>query len=165
MDLGKEYTDISHVTLWRYYGDGRTYYNTRILGRDGQKRLSWKFHSYKSQGTYPETAEGHTFYMTRQEIVHIPYINSIVLDPENITDTLIGTNILIDAEPMIFMPEVIDSIESYRIDAILAANQGRLLKQDVGDLTALTTEENASIVEAINEIWLASMKQVITSNA
>ena len=154
IDLGKEYTDISHVTLWRYYGDGRTYHNTRILGRDGQKRLSWKFHSYKSQGTYPETAEGHTFYMTRQEIVHVPYINSIVLEPENITNTLVGTNIIIDAEPMIFMPEVIDSVESYRIDAILAANQGRLLKQDVGDLTALTTEENSSIVEAINEIWI-----------
>lgn len=165
VDLGKEYTDISHVTLWRYYGDGRTYYNTRILGRDGQKRLSWKFHSYKSQGTYPETAEGHTFYMTRQEIVHIPYINSIVLDPENITDTLIGTNIVIDAEPMIFMPEVIDSIESYRIDAILAANQGKLLKQDVGDLTALTTEENSSIVEAINEIWLDFNETSDYSNA
>lgn len=165
VDLGQEYTDISHVTLWRYYGDGRTYYNTRILGRDGQKRLSWKFHSYKSQGTYPETAEGHTFYMTRQEIVHIPYINSIVLDPENITDTLIGTNIIIDAEPMVFMPEVIDSVESYRIDAILAANQGRLLKQDVGDLTALTTEENSSIVEAINEIWMDFNETSDYSNA
>lgn len=165
VDLGKEYTDISHVTLWRYYGDGRTYYNTRILGRDGQKRLSWKFHSYKSQGTYPETAEGHTFYMTRQEIVHIPYINSIVLDPENITNTLIGTNIVIDAEPMIFMPEVIDSVESYRIDAILAANQGKLLKQDIGDLTALTTEESSSIVEAINEIWLDFNETSDYSNA
>lgn len=165
VDLGKEYTDISHVTLWRYYGDGRTYYNTRILGRDDQKRLSWKFHSYKSQGTYPETAEGHTFYMTRQEIVHIPYINSIVLDPENITNTLIGTNIVIDAEPMIFMPEVIDSVESYRIDAILAANQGKLLKQDIGDLTALTTEESSSIVEAINEIWLDFNETSDYSNA
>ena len=165
VDLGKEYTDISHVTLWRYYGDGRTYYNTRILGRDGQKRLSWKFHSYKSQGTYPETAEGHTFYITRQEIVHIPYINSIVLDPENITNTLIGTNIVIDAEPMIFMPEVIDSVESYRIDAILAANQGKLLKQDIGDLTALTTEESSSIVEAINEIWLDFNETSDYSNA
>lgn len=103
--------------------------------------------------------------MTRQEIVHIPYINSIVLDPENITDTLIGTNIVIDAEPMIFMPEVIDSIESYRIDAILAANQGKLLKQDVGDLTALTTEENSSIVEAINEIWLDFNETSDYSNA
>ena len=165
VDLGQEYTDISHVTLWRYYGDGRTYYNTRILGRDGQKRLSWKFHSYKSQGTYPETAEGHTFYITRQEVVHIPYINSIVLDPENITNTLIGTNIIIDAEPMVFMPEVIDSVESYRIDAILAANQGRLLKQDVGDLTALTTEENSSIVEAINEIWMDFNETSDYSNA
>jgi hypothetical protein len=153
VDLGREYTDISHVTLWRYYRDGRTYYNTRILGRDGQKRLSWKFHSYKSQGTYPETAEGHTFYMTRQEIVHIPYINSIIIDPDG-SPTLIGTNIILDAEPMVFMPEVIDSLTSYRIDAILAANQGRLLKQDVGQLEELTTEENASIVEAINEIWM-----------
>lgn len=153
VDLGREYTDISHVTLWRYCRDGRTYYNTRILGRDGQKRLSWKFHSYKSQGTYPETAEGHTFYMTRQEVVHIPYINSIVIDPDG-SPTLIGTNIILDAEAMVFMPEVIDSLTSYRIDAILAANQGRLLKQDVGKLEELTTEENASIVEAINEIWM-----------
>lgn len=153
VDLGKEYTDISHVTLWRYYGDERTYYNTRILGRDEQKRLSWKFHSYKSQGTYPETVEGHTFYITRQEIVHIPYINSIIIDPDG-SPTLIGTNIILDAEAMVFMPEVIDSLTSYRIDAILAANQGRLLKQDVGKLEELTTEENASIVEAINEIWM-----------
>ena len=38
-------------------------------------------------------------------------------------------------------------------NAIIAANSGRLLKNDVGDLTALTTTEKSNLVDAINEIW------------
>jgi hypothetical protein len=152
VDLGKEYTDIDHVTLWRYYGDGRTYHETRLFGRDANLQLTWKFHSFKIDGEYPETAEGRTFYIAREEVAHVPYIHGFRLEPE--ADTLDSTNILINAEAIVFMPEVINNLTSYRTDAILAANQGRLLKEDIGDLTALTTETQKSIVDAINEIWM-----------
>lgn len=52
------------------------------------------------------------------------------------------------------MPEVVDSLVSYRTDAILAAKQGRFLKENIGDLDALTTNTQMNIVEAINEIWM-----------
>lgn len=152
VDLGQEYTNIDHVTLWRYYGDGRTYNETRLFGRDADLRLTWKFHSFKIDGTYPETPEGYTSYITHQEIAHVPYIHSVLLQPEEAT--LVSTNIIIDAEAIVFLPEVVNSLTSYRTDAILAANQGRLLKNDIGDLSELTTDTQNSIVDAINEIWL-----------
>lgn len=152
VDLGKEYTDIDHVTLWRYYGDGRTYHQTRLFGRDNTLQLTWKFHSYKIDGEYPETSAGRTFYVSREEVAHIPYIYDYKLEPE--TDTLDGTNIIIDADAVVFMPEVVDSLVSYRTDAILAAKQGRFLKENIGDLDALTTNTQMNIVEAINEIWM-----------
>lgn len=152
VDLGQEYTNIDHVTLWRYYSDGRTYNETRLFGRDADLRLTWKFHSYKIDGTYAETSAGYTSYITREEVAHIPYIYDYTLEPE--TNTLDSTNIIIDAEAIVFMPEVVDSLTSHRTDAILAARQGQLLKSDIGDLTELTTDTQVSIVEAINEIWM-----------
>jgi hypothetical protein len=31
IDLGSTYTDISHIKLWQYYADGRTYYNVTVF--------------------------------------------------------------------------------------------------------------------------------------
>ena len=153
VDLGQEYTDIQYVKLWRYWKDGRTYYQTAIYGRDATTRLTWKFQSYKSTGEYPETADGYVGRVYYQEIQSFPLISSIVLDPPNTTPTLEGTKITIGADWVTYIPPVIDSYVSYRTDAILAANQGRILNSEIGTLSSLTTEEKSSIVEAINEIY------------
>lgn len=153
VDLGREYTDIDHIILWRYWSDGRIYNNTRLFGRDATTQLTWKFQSYKIEGTYAETSSGYSAYMPRAEIPSIPYITGITLSPLNSVNTITGTNIIINAEELISIPPVINSLISYRTDAILSANQGRILKNSIGDLTSLTTEEKANIVAAINEIW------------
>lgn len=153
VDLGQEYTDIQYVKLWRYWKDGRTYYQTAIYGRDATTRLTWKFQSYKSTGEYPETADGYVGRVYYQEIQSFPLISSIVLDPPNTTPALEGTKITIGADWVTYIPPVIDSYVSYRTDAILAANQGRILNSEIGTLSSLTTEEKSSIVEAINEIY------------
>lgn len=153
VDLGQEYTDIQYVKLWRYWKDGRTYYQTAIYGRDATTRLTWKFQSYKSTGEYPETADGYVGRVYYQEIQSFPLISSIVIDPPNTTPTLEGTKITIGADWVTYIPPVIDSYVSYRTDAILAANQGRILNSEIGTLSSLTTEEKSSIVEAINEIY------------
>ena len=61
--------------------------------------------------------------------------------------------ITINADWNISIPPVIADLTTHRVDAIIAANSGRLLKNDVGDLTALTTTEKSNLVNAINEIW------------
>lgn len=153
VDLGKDYTNIDHVTLWRYYGDNRVYHNTKIYGRDSTTKLTWKFHSYKIQGEYAETVDGASFTIDYDSIIGVPIITGVIQEPTNDIYTITGTNITINADWLMTQPPVLDSWVSYRTDAILAARRGYLLKQDIGDLSELSTTAKGSIVEAINEIY------------
>lgn len=153
VDLGKDYTNIDHVTLWRYYGDNRVYHNTKIYGRDSTTRLTWKFQSYKIQGEYAETVDGASFTIDYDSIIGVPIINGVIQEPTNDIYTITGTNIIINADWLMTLPPVLDSWVSHRTDAILAARRGYLLKQDIGDLSELSTTAKGSIVEAINEIY------------
>lgn len=60
VDLQAEY-DISSIRLWRYYGDGRTYYQTYIKMYNGDKSQSAYVHNSAVSGTYPETSSGRCF--------------------------------------------------------------------------------------------------------
>ena len=153
VDLGQEYTDIQYVKLWRYWKDNRTYYQTGLYGRDATTRMTWKFQSYKHEGEYAETADGYTGRVYYQEINSFPIITSVVLDPPNTQASLEGTKMTIGAEWVTYIPPVLDSYVSYRTDAILAANRGRLLKIDIGDLSELITDDKQNLVDAINEIY------------
>lgn len=153
VDLGKDYTDIDHVTLWRYYQDGRTYLNTKLYGRDATTRLTWKFHDFRIQGEYAETSTGYSSSINHEIIEGVPVIISILQEPNNSINTIVGTKLTINAEWLASIPPVLDSWISYRTDAILAANQGRLLKNEIGNLSELSTTAKDSLVEAINEVW------------
>ena len=153
IDLGKDYTDIDHVILWRYYADGRRYLNTKLYGRDATTKLTWKFQDFRSQGEYVETSEGYSSTVRREVIEGVPVILSVLQEPNNSTSTLVGTKITINADWLASVPPVLDSWISYRTDAILAANQGRLLKAEIGSLSDLTTTAKDSLVEAINEVY------------
>lgn len=156
VDLGQEYDNIDYVQLWRYYADGRTYHNTKIYGRrdsKGAKEICWKFQSYKIEGTYAETANGYKSHIIRERVVGIPIITSVLLTPNNSTSTINGTKITINADWTASVPPVLDSYISYRTDAILAANQGRIMKEEIGSLSNLSTMAKTNLVAAINEIW------------
>ncbi len=54
VDLGAEY-DINYVSVWRYYPDERTYYETAIEGLDATKTIIvQRFHEYAIHGLYKE---------------------------------------------------------------------------------------------------------------
>lgn len=153
VDLGQEYTDIQYAKVWRYWSDGRSYLQTGLYGRDATTRMTWKFQSYKHEGEYVETADGYVGQVYYQEINSFPLITSVILDPPNIQASLEGTKMTVGAEWVTYIPPVLDSYVSYRTDAILAANRGRLLKIDIGDLSELVTEDKQTLVDAINEIY------------
>ena len=154
VDLGEEYEDINSVTLWRYYNDNRIYYNTRLYGRDENLRLTWKFQSYRIEGEYEETVEGATFYLRRENISSVPIILNVLLNPDNDDTTMTCVDITLDADIVDFLPPVIDNLISTRIDAILSAKQGSVLRSDIGDLTNLITLTKEDLVQAINEIYV-----------
>lgn len=56
VDLGQEYTDIDHITVYRT--TGYIFNETAIYGRDADLNLTYKFHDYKIQGTYEEMSFG-----------------------------------------------------------------------------------------------------------
>lgn len=150
VDLGQEYSydQIDRVVLWRDVDC--IYQESRLLGLDANKQITWKFQSYKSEGIYKETAEGYTARPRKAKTKHNIYITSLLneLDSPPFAD-----KITINADWDISIPPVIADLTTHRVDAIIAANSGRLLKNDVGDLTALTTTEKSNLVDAINEIW------------
>lgn len=150
VDLGQEYSydQIDRVVLWRDVDC--IYQESRLLGLDASKQITWKFQSYKSDGVYKETAEGYTARPRKAKTKHNIYITSLLneLDSPPFAD-----KITINADWDISIPPVIADLTTHRVDAIIAANSGRLLKNDVGDLTALTTTEKSNLVDAINEIW------------
>ena len=150
VDLGQEYSydQIDRVVLWRDVDC--LYQESRLLGLDANKQITWKFQSYKSEGVYKETSEGYTGRPRKAKTKHNIYITSLLneLDSPPFAD-----KIIINADWDISIPPVIADLTTHRVDAIIAANSGRLLKNDVGDLTALTTTEKSNLVDAINEIW------------
>lgn len=150
VDLGQEYSydQIDRVVLWR--DADCIYQESRLLGLDASKQITWKFQSYKSEGVYKETSEGYTGRPRKAKTKHNIYITSLLneLDSPPFAD-----KITINADWNISIPPVIADLTTHRVDAIIAANSGRLLKNDVGDLTALTTTEKSNLVDAINEIW------------
>lgn len=150
VDLGQEYSydQIDRVVLWRDVDC--LYQESRLLGLDANKQITWKFQSYKSEGVYKETSEGYTGRPRKAKTKHNIYITSLLneLDSPPFAD-----KITINADWNISIPPVIADLTTHRVDAIIAANSGRLLKNDVGDLTALTTTEKSNLVDAINEIW------------
>lgn len=150
VDLGQEYSydQIDRVVLWRDVDC--LYQESRLLGLDANKQITWKFQSYKSEGVYKETSEGYTARPRKAKTKHNIYITSLLneLDSPPFAD-----KIIINADWNMSIPPVIADLTTHRVDAIIAANSGRLLKHDVGDLTALTTTEKSNLVDAINEIW------------
>ena len=150
VDLGQEYSydQIDRVVLWRDIDC--LYQESRLLGLDANKQITWKFQSYKSEGVYKETSEGYTSRPRKAKTKHNIYITSLLneLDSPPFAD-----KITINADWNMSIPPVIADLTTHRVDAIIAANSGRLLKNDVGDLTALTTTEKSNLVDAINEIW------------
>lgn len=150
VDLGQEYSydQIDRVVLWRDVDC--LYQESRLLGLDANKQITWKFQSYKSEGVYKETSEGYTSRPRKAKTKHNIYITSLLneLDSPPFAD-----KITINADWNMSIPPVIADLTTHRVDAIIAANSGRLLKNDVGDLTVLTTTEKSNLVDAINEIW------------
>lgn len=150
VDLGQEYSydQIDRVVLWRDVDC--LYQESRLLGLDANKQITWKFQSYKSEGVYKETSEGYTGRPRKAKTKHNIYITSLLNELDN---PPFADKITINADWNISIPPVIADLTTHRVDAIIAANSGRLLKNDVGDLTALTTTEKSNLVDAINEIW------------
>ena len=150
IDLGQEYSydQIDRVVLWRDVDC--LYQESRLLGLDANKQITWKFQSYKSEGVYKETSEGYTARPRKAKTKHNIYITSLLNELES---PPFADKITINADWNISIPPVIADLTTHRVDAIIAANSGRLLKNDVGDLTALTTTEKSNLVDAINEIW------------
>lgn len=150
VDLGQEYSydQIDRVVLWRDVDC--IYQESRLLGLDASKQITWKFQSYKSEGIYKETSEGYTARPRKAKTKHNIYITSLLNELDN---PPFADKITINADWNISIPPVIADLTTHRVDAIIAANSGRLLKNDVGDLTALTTTEKSNLVDAINEIW------------
>lgn len=150
VDLGQEYSydQIDRVVLWRDVDC--IYQESRLLGLDASKQITWKFQSYKSEGVYKETSEGYTARPRKAKTKHNIYITSLLNELDN---PPFADKITINADWDISIPPVITDLTTHRVDAIIAANSGRLLKNDVGDLTALTTTEKSNLVDAINEIW------------
>ena len=150
VDLGQEYSydQIDRVVLWRDVDC--LYQESRLLGLDANKQITWKFQSYKSEGVYKETSEGYTARPRKAKTKHNIYITSLL---NELDSPPFANKITINADWDISIPPVIADLTTHRVDAIIAANSGRLLKNDVGDLTALTTTEKSNLVDAINEIW------------
>lgn len=52
----------------------------------------------------------------------------------------------------VYVPQIIDNLTSTSTKDGLSANQGRVLKNEHGDLTELYTQSKDTLVDAINEI-------------
>ncbi len=58
----------------------------------------------------------------------------------------------------IYVPQIIDNLTSTSTKDGLSANQGRVLKNEHGDLTELYTQSKDTLVAAINEIKQAEQQ-------
>lgn len=52
----------------------------------------------------------------------------------------------------VYIPQIIDNLTSTSTKDGLSANQGRVLKNEHGDLTELYTQSKDTLVAAINEV-------------
>lgn len=52
----------------------------------------------------------------------------------------------------VYVPQIIDNLTSISTKDGLSANQGRVLKNEHGDLTELYTQSKDTLVAAINEV-------------
>ena len=52
----------------------------------------------------------------------------------------------------VYIPQIIDNLTSTSTKDGLSANQGRVLKNEHGDLTELYTQSKDTLVDAINEV-------------
>lgn len=52
----------------------------------------------------------------------------------------------------VYVPQIIDNLTSTSTQDGLSANQGRVLKNEHGDLTKLYTQNKDTLVDAINEV-------------
>lgn len=52
----------------------------------------------------------------------------------------------------VYVPQIIDNLTSTSTKDGLSANQGRVLKNEHGDLTKLYTRSKDTLVDAINEV-------------
>lgn len=52
----------------------------------------------------------------------------------------------------VYVPQIIDNLTSTSTKDGLSANQGRILKNEHGDLTELYTQSKDTLVAAINEV-------------
>lgn len=52
----------------------------------------------------------------------------------------------------VYVPQIIDNLTSTSTKDGLSANQGRVLKNEHGDLTELYTQSKDTLVDAINEV-------------
>lgn len=52
----------------------------------------------------------------------------------------------------VYVPQIIDNLTSTSTKDGLSANQGRILKNEHGDLTELYTQSKDTLVDAINEV-------------
>ena len=52
----------------------------------------------------------------------------------------------------VYVPQIIDNLTSTSTKDGLSANQGRVLKNEHGDLTELYTQNKDTLVDAINEV-------------
>ncbi len=57
LDLGAEY-NLKNITVWRYYGDNRSYYETYVKVYNNNKSKSAYLHNYLTDGTYYEMSNG-----------------------------------------------------------------------------------------------------------
>lgn len=55
----------------------------------------------------------------------------------------------------VYVPQIIDNLNSTSTKDGLSANQGRVLKNQQGQLTDLNTKQKGSLVAAINELKTA----------
>ncbi len=62
VDLGAEYI-LSGINLWRYYGDGRTFYETYLKVYNADKTKWAYLHNYEIDGTYAESSTPKTVYL------------------------------------------------------------------------------------------------------
>lgn len=58
----------------------------------------------------------------------------------------------------IYVPQIIDNLTSTSTKDGLSANQGRVLKNEHGDLTELYTQSKDTLVAAINEVKQAEQQ-------
>lgn len=57
VDLGAEY-QISHIKIWHYFGDSRTYYETRTTLYNASRSYEYDIFNSATTSTYQETAAG-----------------------------------------------------------------------------------------------------------